>query len=86
MGFPRPTNYGNYLADNEDTLKPIINLDNWCKNEYEALKNNSHLPIKEPFKVPEIKEVVSSPASLMPQEKMQAQLPKQAEYRARDKA
>jgi hypothetical protein len=86
MGFPRPTNYGSYLVDNEDTLKPIIYLDDWCKKEYEALKNNSHLPIKEPFKAPETKEAVSSPPSLISQEKLQAQLTKQEEYRARDKA
>ncbi|MCP4456575.1 MAG: hypothetical protein GY816_00890 [Cytophagales bacterium] len=86
MGFPRPTNYANYLVDNEVSLKPIIDLDDWCKKEYEALKNNSHVPINEPFKMPEIKEVTNSPASLISQEKLQEQLTKQEEYRACDKA
>lgn len=85
-GFPRPTNYGSYLADNEESLRPIISLDEWCKQEYEALKKVSSHPIKEPFVVPEIKNVTNNPASLMSQEKLQSQLSKQAEYRARGKA
>jgi len=85
-GFPRPTNFGSYLADNEDTLKSIIDLDKWCQKEYDALENNSHLQIKKPFKVAEMNHFVSSPASLISEEKKQAQLTKLAEYRARDNA
>lgn len=86
MGFPRPTNYVNYMADNEVSLSPIISLDEWCKQEYEALKKISKHPIKEPFVVPEIKEVTKKPTSLIAQEKLHSQLQKQAEFRARDKA
>ncbi|MBA6399826.1 potassium channel family protein [Colwellia sp. BRX10-4] len=86
MGFPRPTNYGCYLADNEDSLKPIIDLDNWCQKEYSILKNSSNILIKEPFKVPAIESIVDNPASLISQEKLQAQLIKQEEYRARTEA
>ncbi len=85
-GFPRPTNYGNYLADNEESLRPIISLDEWCRQEYEALGIISKHPIKKPFVVPEVKGVNKSPASLISQEKFQSQLQKLAEFRARDKA
>jgi hypothetical protein len=86
MGFPRPTNYGNYMADNEESLQPIKHLDDWCQKECEALKKLSNHTIKEPFVVPEVKQVTNSPASLISQEKLQSQLVNQAEYRARDKA
>lgn len=86
MGFPRPTNYGNYMADNAESLSPITSLDEWCKQEYEALKKISKHPIKEPFVVPEIKEVTKNPASLIAQEKLLYQLQKQEEFRTRDKA
>jgi hypothetical protein len=85
-GFPRPTNFGSYLADNEESLRPIILLDEWCKREYVALEKISSHPIKKPFVVPEIKGVINNPASLMSKDKIQSQLNKQEEFRARVKA
>lgn len=85
-GFPRPTNFGNYLIENEESLNPIIELDKWCKKEYEILKKTNKESIKEPFKVPEVKTVTKNPASLISQDKLQLQSTKLAEFRAREKA
>lgn len=85
MGFPRPSNFGSYLADNEESLKPILELDQWCKKEYKILQKTNKESIKEPFKVPEVKTETNNPASLMSQDKLRSQLTKQAEFRASDK-
>jgi len=85
-GFPRPTNYGSYLADDEESLRSIIDLDEWCKQEYKALKKISSYSIKEPFVAPGVKQVTENPASYMSQEKLQSQLKAQEEYRTRGKA
>jgi hypothetical protein len=85
-GFPRPTNYANYLADDEESLRPVISLDEWCKQEYEALRKICNHPIKEPFVVPEIKRSTKPPASLISPYKLHSQLKKQANYIARGKA
>lgn len=86
MGFPRPTNFGQFLIDNENSLKPIIDLDLWCKKEYEILKESGGPSIKEPLKVVSIKKTPGVPPSLIPKDKLQEQSIKLQEFRARKEA
>lgn len=86
MGFPRPTNLGSYLVDNEESLNPILELNKWCKKEYELLQSTDVISIKKPFEILEIQTPTTTPKSCMSQEKLRLQLAKQAEFRARSKA
>ncbi len=83
--FPRPTNLGSYLIDDEESLKPILELDKWCKKEYKILQQTNETSIKKPFEIHEIKIPTSKPKSCISQEKLQSQLSIQVEFRARNK-
>ena len=84
--FPRPRNLGSYLAEDEASLKPIVELQEWCRNEFKLLQGAGNSLIKEPFEMPPIKTPTSNPVSYMPPDKLQTQIVKQEEFRARAKA
>ncbi|ELK8603488.1 MULTISPECIES: hypothetical protein [Vibrio] len=49
MGFPRPTNLAEYMIEDEESLLPIIELDEWCHKEFAYLVSKGMTSIKEPY-------------------------------------
>lgn len=79
MGFPRPTNLGSYLMDDAESLKPILELNKWCENEYQELQGIGKKSIKKPFQIPKLK--TNNPvSSQILQNKLESQLTKQSEF------
>lgn len=85
-GFPRPSNLGNYTVENEKSLNPIIELNKWCKIEYEKLKTigGNVIPLIKPYTYLQ-ESTVENPPSYMTPEKLSSQQIRVAAYRENKK-
>ncbi|NOH41119.1 hypothetical protein F0267_23100 [Vibrio coralliilyticus] len=68
-GFPRPTNLRSHSAENEERLKPIVELGLWVRKEYQQLSKSNDSGLKEPCSLPKPTNN-NTPACRMTMEKM----------------
>jgi hypothetical protein len=87
-GFPRPTNLGNYIMEDQETLSPIIKLQEWCLKEFNELErmeiNTSIFPPYEITQIeytPKTPQTPKTPKSFLSPEKLRDQFIAEEQYR-----